>query len=355
MRNLILLAAFTATASWAQVNVISAKAGLVHHAEGDFTIDGATPPMKVSHYAELRNQSVLATAEGRAEILLAPGSFARLGPSASMKMLDNSLTATRLELSAGQMVLEVGDLDKDSSIGVRVGEAWVIARRKGVYSISMDAAKVYDGELSITKGEETVVIRTGKMYQFAGSVAKFDKEQGDELLRWARRRSEYTSIASISAANSLYTRGLGMNAGGWVFNPYFGMMTFIPARGLYRSPWGFSYFGPQAAYQAVVRQSYQPDFNTAGYATGYGGYSGTGVNSPSWNSSYGYNTTDVRSSGGYTGGYSGSSGAGSYSGGGMSGGGAAAASGGGDSGVRGGGASGGASGGGAASGGNRGN
>src|SRR6266446_3754532 len=77
-------------------SVISARSGVIHYIEGDVAIDGASIHPKFAEFLELKSGQVLATQEGRAEVLLTPGVFLRLAENSSVRMLSNSLADTRI-------------------------------------------------------------------------------------------------------------------------------------------------------------------------------------------------------------------------------------------------------------------
>lgn len=334
-------------------DVVTAKAGLVHYIEGDITLDGAMLSTKPGKFAEVKKGSVLKTLEGRAEVLLAPGSSVRLQEDSSLQMISTSLEDTRFAITTGSAMVEVGDLDKFMSIVVSVGETEVSLRKKGLYRFEAEPAalKVFEGEASVSNDGKSMMVGRGRSAALPGNgeilLAKFDAKDGDELYRWAKRRSYYMSMANLSAANSLHTQGTTWGQSGWMFNPYFGMYTFIPMRGTYMSPWGFGYFSPRQAYDYIVIAA-NPQSSYQNNASAYSGYGGTGRMNTTYDSNLGYSTSPMRSSGGYVGGSSspaatgGSSGMRGGGGGGAVSGGAPAAGGGGGGSVRGGGGGGGA-------------
>lgn len=337
--SLIALTAMIPVALTAQVNVTSAKAGLVHYFDGEVEMDGKPVEVKPSQFATVRKLSTLETKEGRAEILLAPGSFARLGENSSFKMVEPSIDATVIELLSGTMVIEVGEVEKDTSLTVQAAGSLVTIKKTGIYAFrAAEPAelKVHDGEATVSSNGQSTLVKEGRLVGLATNgqfvMAKFDKDSGDGLYRWAKRRASYIAMANVSAANSVYTRGLGggnaWTSNAWAFNPYWGMWTFIPRRGMFMSPWGYRFFAPQQAFNYVVAATYQPVYSSP--SADMGGWRGTGAMSPTYNSNLGYSTMSTRSSGGggYSGGgisggggYSGASGGG-YSGGGGDGGGA---------------------------------
>jgi hypothetical protein len=354
MRHLMVYAAAACLASSVMAqDVVTAKAGLIHYFEGDITLDGAMLSAKPGKFAEMKKGSVLKTLEGRAEVLLAPGSSVRLSESSALQMKATSLEDTRFSITEGAAVVEVGELDKFMSIIVTVGKAEVSLRKKGLYSFTAEPAmvKVFEGEVSLSDDGKSTMVGRGKTASLAPDgeilVAKFDAKTGDELYRWAKRRSYYMAMANISAANSLQTQGTTWSRSGWMYNPYFGMYTFIPMNGMYMSPWGFGYYSPRQAYNYITVASMprQSTFNET-----YSGFGGTGRMNTSYDSNLGYSTSPMRSSGGYVGGASspaatgGDSGMRGGGGGGAVGGGAPAASGGGGGAVRGGGGGGGGAG-----------
>lgn len=343
--RLFLLAAGLASSLAAQ-DVVTAKAGLIHYLEGDVTMDGAMLSTKPGgKFAELKKGSVLKTLEGRAELLLAPGSSVRLAENSSLKMISTSLEDTRFNVLGGTAIVEVGDIDKTMSIVVAAGDSDVTLRKKGLYHVSADPAsvRVFEGEASVAANGKSVMVGKGRTADLSGDVvlAKFDPKQGDALYRWAKRRSYYMSMANISAANSVHMQGNSWSQSGWMYNPYFGMYTYIPTRGLYTSPWGFGYYSPRQAYDYLVVAS-NPNYATPQAASPYSAFGGSGRMATSYDSNLGYSTSPVRSSGGYVGGAASPAATGGDSG--MRGGGGSApigggapASGGGGGGVRGGG------------------
>jgi hypothetical protein len=116
----------------------------------------------------------------------------------------------------------------------------------------------------------------------ASASAKFDKEDTDSLDNWSKRRAALMASANISAAHSLLDSGTYGNYGSygsygslyggcinsWGFNPWYGMMTYIPCSGTLMSPYGYRYWSPYT----VTRAYYVPP--AGGYYNGGGGMGG---------------------------------------------------------------------------------
>jgi hypothetical protein len=302
--------------------VVSAKAGLVHYVEGKVFADQKPVEQMAStklfsQATSLKDNSVLTTTEGRAEVLLAPGTTLRVGEDSRVKMISSKLTDTQLEILAGGVVLTIDELQKDASVTVRYKDATVTPKRAGVYKIHAEdppVLMVYEGAAEVALNGATMMAKKGTAVQLDNIqlAKKFDTEKGDALLRWAGRRSGYLAMANVAAAKSLndsgstygrsYT-GIGTGMSGlWSWNPYFGMFTYVPYRGtLCNSFFGTCFYSPRT-YARAYYGYYAPVYRSA-YANAGGG-GGTAVRSApsySYNPNLGYTTATGRSAGGYSG------------------------------------------------------
>lgn len=267
-------------------HVISARAGLVHYAEGRVLIDEQVAEPKFGHFPQLNERQILRTEEGRAEVLLNPGVFLRVGEQSSIRMLSTLLTAARVEFLSGSIVLEWADLDRDSSATVVFRDAVITLRKKGVLRLDSEPPelRVFSGEAVVELGGQRAEVKEGRKARLAGELAveKFDRRQTDALDRWSMRRAEYLAMANVYAARSLGEAEAGWQwrRGGWSWNPYLGLLTYVPAGGIYVSPYGFRFYSPQR-----VEALYQPPPTI--------NYSGLGR----WDASRGYTAIPATSAG----------------------------------------------------------
>lgn len=306
MNKFLLALAMTGVTAMAQ-SVISAKAGVVHYTEGDVTVNDEALVMKPNKFPDMKNNDVLRTTEGRAEILLAPGAFLRLGENSAAKMISNSLLSTKLALLDGSAVIEVLELDKLGSLEFVVAGDTLSIRKAGLYRIEVDppSLKVYDGEVAVNFRDELVKLGSGRMMTLSGDhlIAKFEKKSSmDELVQWTDRRASTLAMANLHSAKSV-ANGYGssslLNQSGWVFNPYYSMYTYVPFNRAYYSYFGYGFYSPGVVY-GIYHRPPTPTFNDGGFGNN-GGFG---------NGNSGYNA-----GGGYYGG-SASRGMGSMSGGG---------------------------------------
>ena len=266
---------------WAQ-KVISARAGLIHNIEGTgITLDGSPVNPKQGVFPMMAEGQVLASGEGRVELLLSPGVFLRMDERSSIKMVSNKLSDTRVEIVSGSSIVEMDEAAKGNSTMLLFHDAKITPLKHGLYRVDAEANRfrVFDGEAQVLQGDDTAIVKAGHQVDFGAvlATAKFDRKSFDPLDQWSADRSQEIARVNLSSANAV--RGAGKNSyssyvnSGWYYNPYYGMFSYLPAYGYGYSPYGWALFSPQT----IV---YSP------YYYGGSGYRGpTAANSGSSNSS----------------------------------------------------------------------
>ncbi len=255
-------------AAWGQ-SVISAHSGVIHYVEGQVTVDGAAIHPKSTEFLDVKPDQVLATEDGRAEILLTPGVFLRLPENSSARMISNSLADTRLEIVSGSALIEVGQLFRNNAITLEAHGVEIALPKQGLYRIETDPARlrVYDGEARVATGAAKMNVKRGREVALdapALETRNFDAKSTDPFYRWSARRSEYVAQANVISARTASSSGYGSGFasggyGSWAFNPWFGMFTFLPASGIYWSPFGSAFYSPAAiSYVYIPRGSWSP-------------------------------------------------------------------------------------------------
>ena len=192
--------------------VISAKSGLISYVEGKVYLGDQIVEPSPTHFPDVKENAVVRTAEGRAEVLLTPGVVLRLGENSSFKMLTNRLIDTRLELLTGSAVVEADEIAKDTNVTLVCKDGTVSLGKKGLYRFDTAPArlKVFDGLASVQIAGQNVEVAGGKMLGLGGTIAsveKFDKEDTDSLDNWSKRRGELVAMANVSAAKQVHDSG----------------------------------------------------------------------------------------------------------------------------------------------------
>jgi hypothetical protein len=269
--------------------VVSAKSGVVSYVQGRVMVGGEVVKPSETKFPEVKENVVLRTEEGRAEVLLTSGTILRTGENSSFKMLTNRLIDTRLELLTGTHIVEVMEVQKDNNLTLAIKDATVVITKRGLYRFDVDQSriKVFDGVLGVTVNGQSNLVGAGKVIDaVTANVEKFDKEDTDALDHWARRRAELVATANASSAKQQHDYGCVPNGnfatvnngtnpcndpcGSWRYNPWFGVYTHVPCGGNIISPYGYRYYSPYN----VIRAYYPPTpiYNHPG--GGFGGYSG---------------------------------------------------------------------------------
>jgi hypothetical protein len=263
-------------------SVISAHSGLIHYVEGRVLLDSQPVEVKIATFPEMKENMELRSEDGRAEVLLNPGAFLRLGENSAVRMVSNKLSDSRMELLSGSIVVEAdssAESQGEEIVTILYKGAATHIRKGGIYRFDTEPAqlRVYSGEAEVVAGGNTLVLKSAKMVALDSPLAveKFDTKDTDALSRWSHRRAEYISMANVSAAKYVNDTGDNRKRGDWFYNSYFGMITFLPLRGVSHSPYGYDYYSPAAVYSSIYRP-------TVNYAPSYGG-GGLGA-SPSYSS-----------------------------------------------------------------------
>jgi hypothetical protein len=288
---LVATAAMMVAVCSAQV-VTSAHSGTLHYFDGDVSIDGAPVQSQVGRFSEIHEQGVLRTGQGRAEVLLTPGVFLRVGENSAIKMLDNRLISTRIEILSGNVIVESDDpqmVIKDSPVALIYKDYEIQLLKHGLVEIGSDPAqmKVYQGEALVSTTGNRATVKEGHLLSFSAALLteKFDMKTGDDLYLWARDRSESISAANMSSARSLNSNGFVNGSGsgygtgygssglgnwnsGWYYNPYFDMYTFVPGGGTFWNAFGYGFFSPGTIYSF---------YSPTNYWYGGGGARGAGL------------------------------------------------------------------------------
>lgn len=237
--------------------IVSARSGLIHYVMGEAWLGDQRVEPKAGEFPSIPENGEFRTGEGRAEVLLNTGTFLRLGEYTTVKMISTRLADTRVAILEGSVLVEAAEILEDNRVTLVYNDTSVEVLKRGVYRIDTNPAllKVYDGQAAVAIAGENVVVKEARMLALDGKstgTEKFDTEIGDSLYRWAKRRSQAIAMANASAARSLSKSGLRLMRGGWHWNPYYGMFTYIPRSGVIYSPFGFAYYAPGSVHQVYA-------------------------------------------------------------------------------------------------------
>jgi hypothetical protein len=228
--------------------------GIVNYVEGQVSVDGRQLTQRDVGSADIEQGQVLETGQGKAEVLLTPGVFLRVGNGSQIRMDNPGLTNTRVAVLKGQAMLEVTELFKQNNIQVGEDGATTTVEKRGLYEFDANRqlVAVEDGKAVVTEGDQHVNLKKGKETYLAQLHAQsFDTKQHDDLYNWSNLRSEYLAEAEVQSART-YLVGGGWVGPGWYWNPWWGMYSFVPGAGILYSPFGWGFYSPALVYAAPV-------------------------------------------------------------------------------------------------------
>ncbi len=256
-----------AVAALPQSYTISAKPGAVNYIEGDVTVDGQAVESSSLKATFLNAGGLLETQAGKAEVLLTPGVFLRVGDHSRVRMLKPSLIDTQLAIEAGESMIEVDQFVKASQLTVSMRGGITEIEKIGLYRFAADdvaSVAVIDGKASVSFGEKHTSLGKGHEVILAELLKpkEFDKNREDELFAWSNIRSQYNASLTYQAAKSAYnSSGNGGGYGGYGYGGYYGQgwlwsngfnsWLWMPG-GEFYSPFGWGFYGPGYVYGAPV-------------------------------------------------------------------------------------------------------
>jgi hypothetical protein len=214
--------------------VVSARAGLITYLQGPAFLNGKRVVLKTARFPQMSDGQTLATARGRAELLLAPGVILRLAENSRVRMEDTQLSDTRVTLQQGDALIEVVQLAEGNRIQVVAAETTTELIRPGLYrigisqnatqnSIAQSTLRVYGGETLVRSGLKTADAKRGMAVSLDAdlTVSRFDRKQKDFFHTWAARRS-FELFMSDPEARQKQTHWQPAG-GGYIENKNFGV------------------------------------------------------------------------------------------------------------------------------------
>ena len=244
----------------------TATPGTVNYVEGQVSLDGRQLTTATDGSAALAANQMLTVANGKAEVLLSPGSFLRIGSNSEVRMIAPELSDPRVEVVRGEAMLEVDYKPKMARLDVMERGANAEMLKEGLYKFDADEARieVIDGKASVTDNGQTKEIGKGKELVIGGGALKpvsFDRKAEDDLYRWSDVRASYIAQANEASARTIYVNGgYGWGWGpGWFWNPYYSTFAWLPGDGFFWSPFGYPFFSPgYVVYAPYVRGRFYP-------------------------------------------------------------------------------------------------
>ena len=259
--SFVLTAALMVPAWGANSDTHTALPGTLNYVEGQVSIGNEALNAKSVGSTESQAGQTLTTENGKAEILLTPGVFFRLGNGSSAEMVSPDLTHTELNLTQGEAMVEVDEIHPENDIRITEAGASTRLLKTGLYDFDAahEQVRVFDGKANVVAGDQKITVKGGHELSLNTSgklkATGFDKKEyaaSDDLYRWSSLRSDYLAEANINTAQVYVADGWygpGWPGAGWYWSPWFGAYTFLPGDGFLYSPFGWGFYSPLWAHR----------------------------------------------------------------------------------------------------------
>ncbi len=254
-------------------SVISTRSGIVHYFEGSVSVAGQPLERRFGKFPNIPEGAELRTEQGRAEVLLTPGTILRLGQNSAIRMASNALSDTRVELVDGSAIVDSDEFSPGTAVTL-LYKGWTVhLLKRGSYRIDSDPAQLWvrrgDAEVASGPSGLPVAVDSGMTLPFAKALAAEHTidPPSDGLTDWAQGRSQSVTAdnaissqisddpASITGADPLdsftYFPMLGLPSPGVSSAAPYGAVSPYGAYGLYQSGF-YSMYLPGYAYRPLV-------------------------------------------------------------------------------------------------------
>src|SRR5713101_3590888 len=138
--------------------------GTLNYVEGQVTVAGQTVTSHSVGSVQVEPNQTLETGQGRAEVLLTPGVFLRVGDNSSVRLVSPSLGDTRVEVLRGEAIVEVAEIFKDNNIWVVMNGASARLAKEGLYAFNENSrlVQVLDGHATVEQGDRHIDLKKGR-------------------------------------------------------------------------------------------------------------------------------------------------------------------------------------------------
>jgi hypothetical protein len=289
------LATLSATAFGQNAN--PASPGTLNYVEGQASIEGRSLSSQSVGNTKLQAGQVLATANGKAEILLTPGIFLRLGNDSTVQMVSPDLTHTEVRLEQGRANVEVDQIYPQNTILIDLKNGQTQLLKNGLYTFDAgnSTVRVFDGKAAVYPGTnlqanvKPIDVKGSHQLVLNGEPLKpqrFNKDQAsaDPLYKWSSLRSNYLGQANLNLAEEYAGYSSFYPGWYWAGGPF--GYTWLPGDGLFWSPFGYGFYSPYYIrgggfiYGGYGRGFYRGGYPVGGFHGGavraQGGFQGTG-------------------------------------------------------------------------------
>ena len=198
-----LAAGLALAAGAAGQQAISTRAGLVQRVEGRAQVSDVGPEgLPEDAFVHLEPGQHMRTLRGRAEVVLAPGAYARFNAYSEIELVSADFSDIQVRLIEGSLVVDLADgkLRRDYAVTILHGDYSVRPTRRGEYELvaragTPSALRVHDGRAAVHYGSSLLKIGSGRELPLLPdgwgrerALTIDDTPSRFRLIDWSRRR-----------------------------------------------------------------------------------------------------------------------------------------------------------------------
>lgn len=222
------------------------RPGLLNSVQGQVSLNSHPAVQRPVWRQALRAGQVVVTRQGKAGLLLTPGSFLRIGNNSAVRMLSRSLENTRVVVLRGRAIVDAQAGYKPDLAIIMDGTTTRIDK-KGIYGFNANARtiSVLHGKATVYQGDSRIKLKNKRQLYIAArgdlQVQKLNKRafKSTSLYQWNRARNRYESRARRSVQREIAQTGRWFGPG-WYWSHYWGFYAYVPSAGAFMAP----YYGP---------------------------------------------------------------------------------------------------------------
>ncbi|HWF38616.1 MAG TPA: FecR domain-containing protein, partial [Candidatus Acidoferrales bacterium] len=175
-----------------------AEVGTVNYLQGQVSVGNEALGANSAESTVLQPNQTLNTGNGKAEVLLTPGVFLRVGGNSSVQMISPDLANTEVKVDHGEAIVEVAEIHKENNLRVEEDGSVTQLQKTGLYDFNADNGQVlvFKGQAELLDGDHRVKIKGDHDVTLSAAKLKaesFNKSpyESDDLYRWSSLRSSY--------------------------------------------------------------------------------------------------------------------------------------------------------------------
>ena len=234
--------------------VISARAGLIQYSDGVVFLDSAVLRSSPGRFEQMKEGAELRTLTGRAELILTPGVFLRMGEDSAIRMVSNQLTDTQVRFVTGSAIVDASSVSPKTSVTILKGDYQIKILEEGRYRFNSDPAelRVEAGKAVVLFEGNSLEVSAKHVVPFAGRLTARTADTGlkDALDHWDQTRADSVAQSNQEAEHS---KDLATAIDDWQNDP----VSTLSAQGMsgYLPPPGYI---PTAPYTTWYSNPYTP-------------------------------------------------------------------------------------------------